>query len=394
MENWDYVVALAGNPNTGKSTVFNALTGLRQHTGNWPGKTVTRAEGGFATNGDRYKLVDLPGTYSLLSSSLDEEIARNFILFGKPDVTVIVVDATRLERNLNLVLQVLEITDRAVICLNLMDEARRKGLEVDDRRLARDLGVPVVATSARYGEGLDELNRAIAQVASGEVVCKPRRIGNQPSALKESVTRLAAVIESVYPDLDNAQWVALRLLDGDQQIAEAIGSGDLADLQVPTDGEGGNNEGVSAQPATEMPAQAPADSKVIFDTAHQLRWQVGKDFHLQLMEGIYTEAARLADRAVTREGQKPRFDWDRTVDRLVTSKTFGFPLMLLMLTVVFWITIAGANVPSSMLATLLIDNLHPILKSGAAAIGMHWWLDGLLIAIGGSMTLTTQAVAR
>jgi len=374
MEDWDYVVALAGNPNTGKSTVFNALTGLRQHTGNWPGKTVSRAEGGFATNGDRYKLVDLPGTYSLLSSSLDEEIARNFILFGKPDVTVIVVDATRLERNLNLVLQVLEITDRAVICLNLMDEARRKGLDVDDRRLARDLGVPVVATSARYGEGLDELNRAIAQVASGEVVCKPRRIGNQPSALKESVTRLAAVVESVYPDLDNAQWVALRLLDGDQQIAEAIGSGDLADLQMETVGEG-----KSTQPATEMPARAPADTKVIFDTAHQLRWQVGKDFHLQLMEGIYTEAARLADRAVTREGQKPRFDWDRTVDRLVTSKTFGFPLMLLMLTVVFWITIAGANVPSSMLATLLIDNLHPMLKSGAAAIGMPWWLDGLLI---------------
>src|SRR5210317_196542 len=146
-DNFDFVVALAGNPNTGKSTVFNALTGLRQHTGNWPGKTVSRAEGGFSTGGQRYKLVDLPGTYSLLSASLDEQIARDFVLFGKPDVTVIVVDATRLERNLNLVLQVLEITDRAVVCLNLMDEARRKGLQIDDRRLARDLGVPVVATA-------------------------------------------------------------------------------------------------------------------------------------------------------------------------------------------------------------------------------------------------------
>ena len=125
MTDWDYVVALAGNPNTGKSTVFNSLTGLRQHTGNWPGKTVTRAEGGYSYKGDRYKIVDLPGTYSLLSTSLDEEVARDFILFGQPDVTVIVVDATRLERNLNLALQVLEITDRAVICLNLMDEARR-----------------------------------------------------------------------------------------------------------------------------------------------------------------------------------------------------------------------------------------------------------------------------
>ncbi len=125
MTDFDYVVALAGNPNTGKSTVFNALTGLRQHTGNWPGKTVARAEGGFSYGDQRYKLVDLPGTYSLLSTSYDEEVARDFILFGQPDVTVIVVDATRLERNLNLALQVLEITDRAVVCLNLMDEAQR-----------------------------------------------------------------------------------------------------------------------------------------------------------------------------------------------------------------------------------------------------------------------------
>ncbi|HCX24196.1 MAG TPA: ferrous iron transporter B, partial [Cytophagales bacterium] len=148
VENADYVVALAGNPNTGKSTVFNALTGLRQHTGNWAGKTVTRAEGGFKYNDKRFKLIDLPGTYSLLSTSEDEEVARNTILFGRPDVTVIVADASRLERNLNLVLQVLEITNKAVLCLNLMDEAKRHGIEIDDRTLAKDLGIPVVVTSA------------------------------------------------------------------------------------------------------------------------------------------------------------------------------------------------------------------------------------------------------
>lgn len=230
MTDWDYVVALAGNPNTGKSTVFNALTGLRQHTGNWPGKTVSRAEGGFSYADNRYKLVDLPGTYSLLSTSLDEEVARDFILFGQPDVTIIVVDATRLERNLNLVLQVLEITDRAVICLNLIDEAKRHGLTVDERRLARDLGVPVVPTAARQKEGLPELLKAIHEVATGETVCKPHRIKSGSSSIKNAINELSIQIESAFPNVPNARWVALRLLDGDQRIAEAIQSGELGNL--------------------------------------------------------------------------------------------------------------------------------------------------------------------
>lgn len=232
MTDWDYVVALAGNPNTGKSTVFNALTGLRQHTGNWPGKTVTRAEGGYSYGGERYKLVDLPGTYSLLSTSLDEEVARDFILFGQPDVTLIVVDATRLERNLNLALQVLEITDRAVVCLNLMDEARRHDLEVDHRRLSRDLGVPVVPCSARTGEGLDELLEAVHDVATGETVCRPYRLKNESPAIRQALNELVPKIEAAFPDLPNARWVALRLLDGDQRIMEAIGSGELGELNL------------------------------------------------------------------------------------------------------------------------------------------------------------------
>lgn len=237
MTDWDFVVALAGNPNTGKSTVFNALTGLRQHTGNWPGKTVTRAEGGFDYGGHRYKLVDLPGTYSLLATTMDEEIARNFILFGQPDVMVVVVDATRLERNLNLVLQVLEITDRVVICLNLMDEARRHGLQIDHRRLARDLGVPVVPTIARYGEGLDQLLQAIADIATGFIVSKPHRIQHLTHALQRAVSQLTAQIESHYPQLPNARWVALRLLDGDQRIAEAIQRGELGTLSSVTENQ-------------------------------------------------------------------------------------------------------------------------------------------------------------
>ncbi len=387
MTNWDYVVALAGNPNTGKSTVFNALTGLRQHTGNWPGKTVTRAEGGFHFANERYKLVDLPGTYSLLSSSRDEDVARDFILFGKPDVTVIVVDATRLERNLNLVLQVLEITDRAVVCLNLIDEARRHGLTVDERRLARDLGVPVVPTSARFGKGLDELNEAIRQVATGEVICKPRRVGRKMPQVSRAVETLAARVEIAFPGLPNADWIALRLLDGDERIVEAICEGELGDLrdhEASLLGTGMAAEDSSQEQPESPSAQEPgpdlqAERAKLIEEASSLRWQIGADFHQAVMEGIYAEAARVADRAVTRSGQRPRFDIDGTIDRLVTSRIFGFPLMLLMLTVVFWLTIAGANVPSKMLATLLLDTFHPILKSGAAAIGMPWWLDGLLI---------------
>lgn len=222
VENCDYVVALAGNPNTGKSTVFNALTGLNQHTGNWPGKTVARAEGAFSYDNNRYKLVDLPGTYSLLSTSEDEEVARNFILFGSPDVTVIVVDASRLERNLNLALQVLEITDRAVLCLNLMDEARRHGVAIDDRSLARDLGIPVVPTSARSSEGIPELIQTISQVAKREIVCKPHRLKRISGEVNSAVNELSQDIEQQYPGLPNSRWIAIRLLEGDVRVMEAL----------------------------------------------------------------------------------------------------------------------------------------------------------------------------
>ena len=231
VDNADYVVALAGNPNTGKSTVFNALTGLKQHTGNWPGKTVTRAEGGYSYADKQYKLIDLPGTYSLLSTSEDEEVARNFILFGQPDVTVIVVDASRLERNLNLVLQVLEITDRAVLCLNLMDEARRHGIDIDERTLSKDLGVPVVPTSARNDEGIPELIQTIQDVASGKTTCKPHRIKSLPKSINKAVDKLNTEIRNAYPALPNSRWVAMRLLDGDQDVMKALTEGEFQSFE-------------------------------------------------------------------------------------------------------------------------------------------------------------------
>jgi small GTP-binding protein len=235
MSSFDFVVALAGNPNTGKSTVFNNLTGLKQHTGNWPGKTVTRGEGGFEYSGSKFKLVDLPGTYSLLSTSTDEEVARDFILFGQPDVTVVVADATRIERNLNLILQILEITDRAVLCLNLMDEAERHKIKIDDRMLSKDLGIPVIPTTARYNKGMNELLNSIYEVATGKYVCKPYRLKSKSRELNFAVDKLSKMLLEEFPNLQNVKWVALRLLEGDQSIIDSIRNGELG--KISTEGQ-------------------------------------------------------------------------------------------------------------------------------------------------------------
>ena len=227
----DFVVALAGNPNTGKSTVFNSLTGLRQHTGNWPGKTIARAEGAFSLNGKQYKLVDLPGTYSLLSATDDEEVARNFILFGQPDVTIVVVDATRLERNLNLALQVFQITNKAILCVNLIDEAKAHGITVDGRGLARDLGVPVVLTAARQGTGIDQLLIEIDNMAHGRSPCNPHRLQLDTPAVNECVNELADALEQAFPNMPHRDWVALRLLEGDPRIVQAVLTGEIGSLK-------------------------------------------------------------------------------------------------------------------------------------------------------------------
>jgi len=355
-DRYDVLVALAGNPNTGKSTVFNALTGLRQHTGNWPGKTVSRAEGVFGHEGQRVKVVDLPGTYSLQAGSTDEEVARDFILFGRPDVTVVVVDATRLERNLNLVLQILEITDRVVVCMNLVDEARRHGIQVDHEKLARRLGVPVVPTVARSREGIPELLQAISRVAGGTVETTPYRLEALPEELEKATGKLRMAVEDTFPGIPNSRWVALRLLNADESVAEAVRSGEI--------GEAGEKSQHGGEDLLEM--------------ASTLRWSLPPDFHDRLMEGLYAAAQEIARESTVGGWRRARFQLDRKLDRLLTSRYLGFPLMLLVLAGVFWITIEGANVPSAFLSSILVDDLHPFLKGLGEALSFPWWLNGLL----------------
>jgi Fe2+ transport system protein B len=215
------VIALAGNPNTGKSTVFNALTGLNQHTGNWAGKTVGSAVGHYQHENRSFTLVDLPGTYSLLSQSADEQVARDFICFGRPHATIVVTDATCLERNLNLALQVTEVTDRVVVAVNLMDEAKRKGIVVDTDALSKELGVPVIPLVARRGEGLRELKDLVWQIATGQLHPQPAPLAYSPQ-VEAKIAELLPRIEPLVGGLLPPRWVALRLLEGDESILAAL----------------------------------------------------------------------------------------------------------------------------------------------------------------------------
>ncbi len=351
----DIVVALAGNPNTGKSTVFNSLTGLNQHTGNWPGKTVTNAQGKYTFKNNKYVLVDLPGTYSLLANSVEEQVARDFICFGNPHATVVVTDATCLERNLNLVLQIMEITDKVVVCVNLLDEAKRKKISVDLKKLEDLLGVPVVGTTARSGKGLDELKDKVQKVALGEINTTPKQI-SYDEILEKATYEVEPHIHELVGNKINSKWASLRLIDGDKALLESLNNYLNFDL-----------------------IQDESLNRKLAIAHDELKAQdIGlEDLRDKIVSNIVRTAEEISDDVVTLEN-KTYNQMDRKIDSVLTSRIFGIPIMIALLGVVFWLTIEGANVPSAMLADGLFwieDKLTIFFNN----LGTPQWVHGILI---------------
>lgn len=356
-ESSDYTIAIAGNPNVGKSTIFNGLTGMHQHTGNWPGKTVANATGKCTYNGNQFLLVDIPGTYSLMSNSEEEEIARNYICFGNPDATVVIVDATCLERNLNLVYQTMEITPNIIVCVNLLDEAKKKGIHIDLEELESILGVPVVGTIARKTKTLTNLMKKIQEVCNQKEKYKPKKIEYLP-IIEECIDLLYDEVEKILP-IDRkylTRWVCLKLIDKDEKIIHSIEKNLKIDI----------TNHINLKVKLEK-------IKGILESEHISKENVQD----KIISSIIFRAENVAQDSVDYENKRYH-NKDRKIDQILTSKKWGIPIMIAFLGIIFWITITGANYPSQLLSQFfgwIQEKLVYIFEY----MGAPEWVKGILI---------------
>lgn len=351
----DKIIALAGNPNVGKSTVFNSLTGLNQHTGNWPGKTVTNAQGKYQWNGKNYILVDIPGTYSLMANSAEEEIARDFICFGNADAVVVVADATCLERNLNLVLQTLEITDKVILCVNLMDEAKKKKIKINLNLLSSKLGIPVIGTSARSGKGLDRLMETVEDVTENQVIDQPIPFGYSDE-IEGAVSMIKPCVERVFQGLVNSRWISLKLLEGDENLLNSLKTYHGENLR--------ENEEVRQKVSEARELLGNANIPV-------------ESFRDQVVTKIVRICESISNEVITYENEAYA-ERDQRIDKILTSKITGIPIMILLLFGIFWLTISGANYPSDFIAGVLFS-LESRLADLFMKISAPSWISGLFV---------------
>lgn len=336
----DIIIALMGNPNVGKSTIFNALTGLNQHTGNWTGKTVAKAIGKFNYNDEDFILVDLPGTYSLSSDSKEEEIARDFICYSKPMVTVVVVDATSLERNLNLVLQITELTNNVVLCVNLIDEAEKKNICIDIEALEKELNIPVIKTSARSNNGLDKLVKCIYKYSIYNTIL-PNRI-KYNDEIENSISVIKSYLDKIFENI-NTRWLSIKLLS-DDKIYESLKENLNYDIY---------------EDKTLLAIIENEKSKFI-------------DIKKEIIKKLVLESERIYIKSVTINNVNYN-KRDRKIDKILTSKLTGIPIMLLLFGFIFWLTIVGANYPSELLSNVLFK-FESILYNVLSYLNIPIWI--------------------
>ena len=350
---YDAVVALAGNPNVGKSTVFNGLTGMKQHTGNWAGKTVASAVGICHSDGRDLAMVDIPGTYSLMAHSREEEVARNFLCFSSPDVSVVVCDATCLERNLNLVLQIMEVSPKTVVCINLLDEAKRKGIEIDTELLSVRLGVPVVGVVGRNKKSLGVLLDAISDMLDVEGRCRNTVYCDE---IEKALSMLTPVLEKKLSGKLNPKWVALRLLDGDESLKRELSA--FVGFDIFSDG----------------------DIASALHSADACLREAGyfADILKEAIAGTFVRDAEDISDGVILSGKKTYKDRDRAIDRVLTGRALGYPVMIAFLAIVFFITISGANAISEQISTFLFY-IEGVFGAFLLSIGTPDWLYGALV---------------